>query len=228
MPVISFVSTKGGAGKTTAALVAASVISDAAATVSLLDADPNQPLARWAQGATLPENLKVVGNLSQNNILDAIETEAMHRQFVLVDTEGSANLALSYAMSQSHLVVVPVQGSHLDADEAARTIKLVKELRKTTRAAIDCVVVWQRANAALEPGTAKAIRKQFEENRIPVLETKLPVEREAYKAMFAYGTTLQGLTEKQAPNLAKARDNAGAFVEEIITRIKEASNARAA
>ena len=137
MPVISFVSSKGGAGKTTAAVILATVLADAieeagAGSVALLDADPNQPIVRWAASAELPQKLTVLGSITEDNILETIEYEARSRKFVIVDTEGSANLALNYAMSQSHLVVIPVQASHLDADEAARTIKLIERLRRTT------------------------------------------------------------------------------------------------
>jgi chromosome partitioning protein len=223
MPVISFATTKGGAGKTTATMVAASVLTDAGATVSVLDADPNQPFVTWAQLGKLPANLKVVGGINHQNILDVIEAEAASSKFVLIDTEGSANLALNYAMSQSHLVVIPCQASDLDAKEAGKTIKLVSELRRTSRAVIDAVMVWQRTNAAgIESRNGKSIRRQFEEARIPCLETKL-VEREPFKSMYSYGRTLQDLGQIEdisKPSLEKAQANAHAFVEEILNRIK--------
>ncbi|MBF9235627.1 ParA family protein [Microvirga alba] len=232
MPVISMVSSKGGAGKTTAAVVLASVYADAGGSVALLDADPNQPIAAWArdpnlmpgepwaQNPELPPTLRVIPNVTENNIIETIEEESGRNQFVLVDLEGSANIALSYAMGQSDVVVIPVQASQLDADEAAKTIKLVYRQKKTIRADIDCAVVWQRANAAILTQSAKAIQQQFEEANIPILETKL-IEREAYKALFAFGTTLNGLEGKvAAPQLDKAKVNAAAFAKEVVERWK--------
>ena len=45
MPVIVLCSTKGGVGKSTTALVLAQVYAQAGSEVTLIDADPNQPLA---------------------------------------------------------------------------------------------------------------------------------------------------------------------------------------
>jgi chromosome partitioning protein len=73
MPVISFISTKGGAGKTTAAAILASVLADNGASVALLDIDPNQPLMKWSSGDKLPVNLEVFGSITDENIIDKIE-----------------------------------------------------------------------------------------------------------------------------------------------------------
>jgi chromosome partitioning protein len=49
MPTIVFVSPKGGAGKTTSALILASQIARGT-TVTIVDADPNHPIKTWAMG----------------------------------------------------------------------------------------------------------------------------------------------------------------------------------
>ena len=47
-PVIAFVSPKGGAGKTTAALtLAGELIAQMDKPVTIIDADPNYPFKRW-------------------------------------------------------------------------------------------------------------------------------------------------------------------------------------
>ena len=219
MPVLSFVSTKGGSGKTTGAVVLSSVLASAGGRVALIDADPNQPVGRWAGTASLPDTLTIVGDAKETNILEIIEEQSATKQFVIVDLEGSPNLSVTYAMSQSDLVIIPVMASQLDAYEASRTIKLVERQRKTTRAHIDCVIVWQRANPVIETGTAKHIRQQFEVAGIPILNTRL-VEREAYKAIFSFGETLYSLTESQVRNLEKARENARLFAEEVVERLR--------
>ena len=47
MPTIVFVSPKGGAGKTTSALVLAEQLARSA-DVTVIDADPNRPIENWA------------------------------------------------------------------------------------------------------------------------------------------------------------------------------------
>ncbi|MBP0617793.1 ParA family protein [Jiella mangrovi] len=155
--------TKRGSGRTTAALVLASVLVDEGASVVIIDADANQPLAQWAADAQLPETLTVIGDVDEENILETIAEQAAHKQFVIVELEGSPNLATSYAMSLSNLIFIPIQASHLDASEAAKTLKLVDRQRKTLRGQLHCMVFWPRANAAIQTSSAKDIQNQFAE-----------------------------------------------------------------
>jgi chromosome partitioning protein len=59
MPVISIMTTKGGAGKPLLRF-SGTGLAEQGADVCLIDADPNQPLVRWAEEANLPSNLSVV------------------------------------------------------------------------------------------------------------------------------------------------------------------------
>ena len=72
MPVVSMVSSKGGAGKTTTALIIAGEIASAGRTVILVDADPNQPLVAWAARPGKPDNIQVVIDESAETIVDTI------------------------------------------------------------------------------------------------------------------------------------------------------------
>ncbi|MCC2654489.1 MAG: hypothetical protein K0Q60_4655, partial [Microvirga sp.] len=47
MPVVVVANPKGGAGKSTAALVLATTLVHLGATVSIIDADPNRPIMDW-------------------------------------------------------------------------------------------------------------------------------------------------------------------------------------
>jgi chromosome partitioning protein len=49
MPNIVFASPKGGAGKSTSAVLLATQLADLGVSVTLVDADPNKPLSRWAR-----------------------------------------------------------------------------------------------------------------------------------------------------------------------------------
>lgn len=61
MPVIAFVSPKGGAGKTTAALLLALELTHAGRRVRMSDADPNQPLVRWRRDGGAVDGLDIIG-----------------------------------------------------------------------------------------------------------------------------------------------------------------------
>jgi chromosome partitioning protein len=53
---------------------------------------------------------------------------------------------------------------------------------------------------------------------IPVLETELN-ERDAFKAVFSFQQTLDGLSAADVPNLDKARLNVLEFTHEVLERI---------
>jgi chromosome partitioning protein len=223
MPVVSFVSSKGGVGKTTAALLLSTGLADAGVSVAVVDADPNQPLMAWAKFAAdaVPSGLTVRGEVNEDNILEVIEGLSTASQVVIVDTQGAGNLTSSYAVSISDLVLVPLQASPLDGREGMKTVSLVKRQRKLTNRAIPCAAVWQRANAAIETRSAKDVREQFAEAGVPFLETKL-VDREPFKTMYREGETLARLEQREPTNqsIRKARENAWVFALEVIKCVK--------
>src|SRR5215831_3074818 len=51
MPTIAITSSKGGSGKSTTAALLAMTLAEHGATVTVIDADPNRPIAKWAQHA---------------------------------------------------------------------------------------------------------------------------------------------------------------------------------
>jgi len=53
---------------------------------------------------------------------------------------------------------------------------------------------------------------------IPVLQTELN-ERDAFKAVFSFRQTLDGLNPAEVPNLDKAKLNVLKFVEEVFERL---------
>ena len=88
MPTIVFASPKGGAGKSTSAVLLATVLAERGATVTIIDADPNKPVSSWAKRPGKPNNLTVVADVSEDTVIDAIEEAATHSAFVIVDLEG--------------------------------------------------------------------------------------------------------------------------------------------
>ena len=128
MPVIVFSSPKGGCGKTTAATLLATELAQKGASVTVIDADPNRNVADWAKLPGAPEGLTVISDVTEETIVDQIETASAKAAFVIVDLEGTANLLVSYAISFADFVVIPMQGSQLDAKQAGRQIRLNRGL----------------------------------------------------------------------------------------------------
>ena len=219
MAVITLSSPKGGAGKTTAATVLATVLAERGAKVTIIDADPNKNVVDWAKLPGAPANLTVIGEVTEETIVDQIEEAAEKSAFVIVDLEGTASLMVSYAISMSDFVVIPVQGSQLDAKQAARQMKLIKAQERIASRAIPFAVLFTRTNPAIMPKTQRFIEERFIELEVPIFATKL-YDREAFRALFSYGGTLAALKDKGVSNLNAALNNALEFTSELIERLR--------
>jgi chromosome partitioning protein len=219
MPTIIFASPKGGVGKSTAAVLLATELAGFGAGVAMIDADPNKPLSHWARRAGRPENLTVIADVAEDSIIDVIESAAVKAPFVIVDLEGTASMMVGYAMSRADLVVIPVQGSHLDAAEAAKAIKLVRAQERVFRRKIPYCIMFTRTNPAIRTRMFQSIEDEFANNQIPMLKTHLN-EREAFRALFAFGGTLAGLDTSQVPNVTAAIMNARIYANEVVNMLK--------
>ena len=132
MPVISFVSSKGGVGKTTGAVILAGELAEAGRSVVMVDADPNQPLLIWKKVRAVPPAISIVADESADTIIDTIDAARGRADFVIVDLEGTATDRVGFAVTRTDLVLIPVQASVLDATEAAKAVKLVRQMSRVT------------------------------------------------------------------------------------------------
>lgn len=216
MPVIVFANSKGGVGKSTSAVVLAQVLARRGASVSLIDADPNQPLSQWRQrdAGRVPDNLQLVANVTESTVTDAIDDAAARSAFVIVDLEGSANLAVTYAIGRADLVLVPMQGSQLDADQTRRVLELIHREEKAFRREIPFAVFFTRTNAAIRSRDLRHIEQDLKADGIPLLPVEL-TERAAFRAIMQLGGTIYDLTESEASKPDAAIENAEAFARAV-------------
>jgi chromosome partitioning protein len=217
MPTIAFVSPKGGVGKTTSAFLFAAAISKIY-DVTVIDADPNHPIQTWAQGGNTPQRLTIVSDADEDTIIERIEDAAEKTPFVVVDLEGTASKTVIYAISQAHFVVIPTQGSQLDANEASRAIRVVIQSEKMTGKTKPYAVLLTRTNPSIRTRGLAHIQNGLIDAGIPVLQTELN-ERDAFKAVFSFRQTLDGLDPSEVPNLDKAKLNVLAFAQEVFERL---------
>jgi chromosome partitioning protein len=225
MPTIVFASPKGGAGKSTSAVILATELALKGASVIVIDADPNKPLTRWAGRAGRPDNLAVISEVSEKTVIDDIETAAQKSAFVIVDLEGTASVMVAYAVSRADLVVIPTQGSELDAVEAVKALRLIKQTEKAFTRKIPYAVLFTRTSSALKPRTLRSIQEQFTNNGVLAFETQIH-EREAYRSLFSIGGTLASLKPTDVKGLDGAIANARAFAAELITMLRTVAPAR--
>ena len=217
MPTIAFVSPKGGVGKTTSAFLLSTALAKLY-DVTVIDADPNHPIQTWAGGGKTPSRSSIVSDADEDTIIERIEDAATKTPFVVVDLEGTASKTVIYAISQADFVIIPTQGSQLDANEASRAIRVVLQSEKMTGKAKPYAVLLTRTNSSIRTRGLAHIQNGLIGAGIPVLETELN-ERDAFKAIFSFQETLDALSAADVPNLDKAKANVDEFTREILSKL---------
>jgi chromosome partitioning protein len=193
--------------------------------VTVIDADPNHPIKKWASGGNTPPKLTVVSDVDEETIIERIEDAEAKSPFVIVDLEGTASKIVLIAISQADFVIIPTQGSQLDADEASRAIRVVLQSEKMTGKPKPYAVLLTRTNSSIRTRTQAHIQNGMIAAGVPVLETELN-ERDAFRAIFSFQQTLDGLSPADVPNLDKAKLNVLEFVREVIERLKAEERGR--
>lgn len=213
MQVIVFASSKGGVGKTTSALTTGCVLTHHGAPTTLIDADPNAPLALWAKRFpnTVPTGL-TVRTAFRTDVADIIDSAT--DPYVIVDLEGSRNEEVSVAIGRADLVLIPMKGNQLDADEAVNVIKVIRKQETIFRRTIPFRVFLSQTSPVILDRGMRDICSQMQANKIPMLATAM-VERSAFKAPFRLGGTIYELSEREAKNPGAAISNAEQFAQEI-------------
>ena len=216
MPVITFASPKGGAGKTTAALLLSTELAVKGFHVTVIDADPLKWINNWGKLPDKPDKLEVLADLTEDTIIEAIDQAQGRSQFVIIDLEGTASTIVAYAFSRSDFVLVPIQPSNMDAQAGAMIVRLIRNHEQAFRIKIPFALFLTKTRAAIRPRTLSNILTQIEEAKMPVLQTQL-LERDAFRQLFSFGGTLETLNSTTTYKLDEAIINAHAFAGEVLS-----------
>lgn len=215
MPVIVVANPKGGAGKSTATLIAATTLTNIGASVTIIDADPNHPIVRWKNGKSKCD-VEVIGDATESTIVRIIREQSISKQFVFVDLEGTASRLVARAVTQADLVLIPLQASGLDSVQAARAVGLIHEEEETLAGrVIPYRILFTRTNPVITPRIEQEIIQSLKNSGLPTLQTRLH-ERQAYKAVFVRGLALNELDSTQVAGVDSAIENAENLANELI------------
>ena len=220
MAIITFANTKGGAGKTTAVAIVASELLRMGFSVTVLDADPQLWFTKWHEkmGERAPTRLSVISYVTAANIAGHLTTARDETDFVLLDLPGARSPLLAQALGHSQYVIIPIQGSAMDAEGGANVIELIQYLAERANIRIPHSVVLTRINPMVTTRSLQTVKDLLSAKRVHVFATPI-IERAAYRDVFSSGETLYTADPDRISNLDKARENAQALGLEVLRRI---------
>jgi chromosome partitioning protein len=222
MAIITLYSPKGGAGKTTTALVLGTTLAADGYDIVMIDADPNASLSMWTDDERILPNLEIIREPDEEELISAITTAHTNGRTVIVDLDGRASTRSTHALLMSDLVLVPFRGSMFDADMAVKAQKTIKnaEIARGRAIAYRGVLTNAPASYKFYSRELTSVLQLLKTMPFPVLETAL-AERQAYRALISFGGPLGSLDPRDVPGLETAKANADALAAEIIELIGE-------
>lgn len=218
MPVITFANAKGGAGKTTAALILATELAAQGYRVTILDADPQRWITSWYEVSGVQRNLSVISEVSMGSLQSHIRENRDTTDYFIVDLAGTRDALVATAIGLSDHVMIPIQGCAMDARGGAQILELLQQLDQRAGVRIDHSVVLTRMSTVVTTRAMAAIKQLLAERGVAVLDTPIS-ERVAFREIFDCGGTLRSMDPQRISNLDKARENARLFAEEVLSRV---------
>ena len=217
MPTIVIPSPKGGAGKSTTAVILGTELAHEGVPVTMLDCDPNHSLTLWSEKSTLPDRMAVLSGISEADIVRTIKNHDTDGQVVIVDLEGVASRLVSRAISQADLVLTPMRATTLDATIGARALQLIREEEEALDRSIPHAVVFTMTKA-IRSKQHSGIEDSLRSQNIDLIDPPL-MERAAFSGLFAFGGDLHSMPAQG--NMESARANARAFAKQVYHRLVE-------
>ena len=221
MYVITFANPKGGSGKTTSAMLLAEQIALSGGRVAILDLDPNANILAWSEtrkteGRDVP--FKVYARPQAEETVEMIDSLSDSVDYLIVDLEGSKDQIVTFALSRTDLCVIPMDGSPMEARQAASAVRLVQTTSNMIRTPIGYILLFTRTNAAFLSTDERDVRGEMELNAIPTLPVRI-AKRAPYTRIFRDSVLLSEL-----PAIVAA-ENAGKSASVTDKALKQVSGA---
>ena len=214
MPTIAFVSSKGGVGKTTSALLLALGLAERGLKVALVDSDPNLPLKAWGDLPGKPDAIRLFHAPNFQDLPGELRGAKAAADWVVIDTEGGAPRMGGLAIANADLVITPLAASQLDAREAVKVAGLVGGVSKREGRAIPLVCLFARTPSGVRR-SFQDVRAMLETAGVPALTIALS-DKEAFRAIFFKGGALSALNRRQVSGVKAAKELVDALTAEIV------------
>ena len=193
--VIAVVNQKGGAGKTTLAMLLAGRLADAGHAVLVADADPQNTAARWASaGEGFPARVEDLSG-EEGKLHKHLKKRLDDFDYIVIDSPPAATApVIGSALRLAHLALVPVIPSPLDLWASLRIRDAIQDARERNPGLIARIVVNQ---AQPQTVLAREVLALLPEFGIPMLAAQLK-QRTAYRQAAALGGSLARLGSRAA------------------------------
>ncbi|MCV9909561.1 ParA family protein [Brucella sp. HL-2] len=230
MPVITFMSSKGGAGKTTAVFCLADRALAMGMKVTIIDTDPTDFWRGFQEdsqitGAGLPESLRLVTAFNVAELYEAAKTANETSDLVLIDTKGAIERLAITAGTISDMVIIPLKFSGKDWREAIATytrLSNVSEEAEYKDLYMDyerIKFLWSETEIAIQSNLTKELRQRAKDSNAPVFTTEL-YRRTALRAALDKGKLFHQLTPEDASDVSKTVSVANCLMKEIVEEIE--------
>ncbi len=207
--ILSVLTQKGGAGKTTVALHLAGELARRGASVLLVDADPQGSALDWAEQRTRDGRRRLFGvvGLARETLHREVPDLARSVDHVVIDGPPRTTALVRSAILASDLVLVPVQPSAFDVWASQAVIEL---LREATVYKPDLRAKFVINRRIVGTRIARDVRAAISEFGIPALDASL-----AQRVIFAE-TAGTGLLATEIDRRSPAAREIAALAAELL------------
>lgn len=220
--VMAFVSGKGGAGKTTAAIMVAGEFELNGKKTLMIDTDPRQNLIEWwhtsEKKKNIPANMDVVTAVRTAEIVDTLNANQENYDLIVIDTPGVDSQIRDIVLRNTDIVITPIQPNHDEIKAAAEAAAWIADVSTDIDREIPQLLLKTRISVTSRLSEGYRIIRPFIEKlhtngyHVFAIEQEM-FERNCYKDVRSgYGTLqMMPLTE----TIKKARIEVRAIVNEI-------------
>lgn len=220
MPTVVIASPKGGAGKSTAAVILATEAAHLGLSVTLLDCDlttgRESALEVWGQAGDVSKGITLKTRVGEAEVIKEIKAGEGDGRLVVVDLGGAASRLATRAISQADLVLVPMRPTTLDVRIGAAAIQMVEEEEETLGRKIPFAVVLS-ATKAIKSKPHRGLEESLIGQGVDIINPSL-MERGAFAGYFEFGGDLRAMPRQGAHDAAI--DNAAAFTRAVLERLE--------
>lgn len=182
---ITLVSGKGGAGKTTAAIMIAGEYEVSGKKTLMIDTDPRQNLIEWwhtsEKKKNLPAKMDVITAVRSADILAAFDDNRENYDLIVIDTPGVDSQIRDIVLRNTDIVITPVQPNRDEIKAAAEAAAWIAEVSAEIGREIPQLILKTRISVTNRLSEAYRLIRPFIENLQKNGYSVFPIEQEMFE-----------------------------------------------